>query len=88
MGKVPNPCIDVCKYKIKGGHCIGCGMTKPQKKEFKGLDGGKEKRGFLYRLTMQQARLPANFKGWQIAYRRKCQKKGVDCPLDELEGAG
>ncbi|MEM7240341.1 MAG: DUF1289 domain-containing protein, partial [Pseudomonadota bacterium] len=27
MSKIPSPCIDVCKYKLKG-HCIACSMTK------------------------------------------------------------
>ncbi len=83
MGKVPSPCIDVCKFKLKG-HCIGCSMTKPQKQAFKGLDGSKAKRRFLRELVAQQARLGKGFKGWAIAYRRKCAKKGVACPLDDL----
>jgi len=87
MSKVPNPCIDVCKYKIKGGHCIGCGMTKPDKKRFKTLSGGKEKRAFLAGLLRQQARLGRGFAGWRTAYRRKCAKKAIDCPIDALEGA-
>lgn len=86
MSKVPNPCIDVCKYKNKG-YCIGCGMTKPQKKEFKKLEGKKPKRQFLADLLAQQARLGHGFKGWEQAYRRKCQKKGVACPLDEVAKA-
>ena len=87
MSKVPNPCIDVCKYKIKGGHCIGCGMTKPQKKEFKSLDKKKAKRAFVVQLAAQQARLGKGFAGWAQAYRRKCAKKGVPCPLDEMQAA-
>jgi len=87
MGKVPSPCIDVCKYKIKG-HCIGCGMTKPQKKLFKAVDGKNKKRAFLADLLKQQARLGYKFGGWTTAYRHKCQKKGVSCPLDDLADAG
>ena len=34
--KIPSPCVDVCKYKLRG-HCIGCGMTKKQKRSFKKL---------------------------------------------------
>lgn len=78
--KVPSPCIDVCKFKFRG-HCIGCSMTKSQKKEFKALDKTKKKRAFVEELVAQQARL-GKFKGWSIAYRRKCEKKGVDFPLD------
>ena len=32
--KIPSPCIDVCKYKYKN-HCIGCSMTKIQKRLLK-----------------------------------------------------
>ncbi len=84
MSKVPSPCIDVCKYKLKGGHCIGCGMTKAQKTSFKELDGKNAKRLFVAMLRDQQARLPIRFAGWEKAYRRKCDKKGVPCPLDVL----
>lgn len=88
MSKVPNPCIDVCKYKMKGGHCIGCGMTKSDKKRFKKLDGKKAKRAFLSDLLEQQTRVgKKGFPAWREAYRKKCQKKGVDCPIDALEGA-
>jgi hypothetical protein len=87
MSKIPSPCIDVCKYKMKGGYCIGCGMTKPQKSEWKKLDGKKKKRAFLGDLVAQQARLGGKFKGWGIAYRRKCAKKDTPCPLDDLAAA-
>jgi len=87
MGKVPSPCIDVCKYKLKGGHCIGCGMTKPQKKTFKRLDGRKAKRRFVADLVAQHRALGDRFKGWVTAYRRKCAKKDIACPLDDLTDA-
>ena len=88
MSKVPSPCIDVCKYKLSKGRCIGCGMTKPEKKRFKGLDGRKAKRAFLAQLLLTQASTGKGFAGWVTAYRRKCAKKGVACPLDELTDAG
>ncbi|MEO0763400.1 MAG: DUF1289 domain-containing protein [Pseudomonadota bacterium] len=87
MGKIPSPCIDVCKHKMRGGHCIGCSMTKAQKSDWKRLDGKKEKRAFIAMLVAQQAYLGGKFKGWAIAYRRLCAKKGVACPLDEMENA-
>ncbi|MEM7528495.1 MAG: DUF1289 domain-containing protein [Pseudomonadota bacterium] len=83
MSKIPSPCIDVCKHKMKGGHCIGCSMTKKQKSEWKGLDGKKRKRAFIERLLDQQQALGGKFKGWAIAYRRKCAKKDVPCPIDD-----
>ncbi|MGF1444934.1 MAG: DUF1289 domain-containing protein [Pikeienuella sp.] len=86
MSKVPSPCIDVCKFKLKG-HCIGCSMTKLQKEAFKDLDGKAEKRAFVLDLVVQQKRLGDRFKGWATAYRKKCAKKDVRCPLDDLTGA-
>jgi len=80
MGSVPSPCIDVCKFKLNG-HCIGCSMTKKQKKAFKKLDGKKDKRAFIADLLEQQVALGDRFKGWRIAYARKCDKKGAECPV-------
>lgn len=84
--KIPSPCIDVCKFK-NAGHCIGCGMTKKQRKKFKRLDGKKAKRRFLGALLTQQrvVGLKAN---WERAYRRRCRKKKVDCPLDRCLSPG
>lgn len=76
--KVPSPCIDVCKFK-NAGHCIGCGMTKKQK--FKRLDGKKAKRAFIGALRVQQSEVGIRA-NWERAYRRRCAKKGVECPLD------
>lgn len=80
--KIPSPCIDVCNFK-NAGHCTGCGMTKKQKKKFKRLDGKKAKRRFIEALLAQQAEvgLKAN---WERAYRRRCEKKGVNCPIDRV----
>lgn len=87
MGKLPSPCIDVCKYKLKGGHCIGCGMTKAQKKTWKRLDGRKARLRFLSGLVARQAALGGKFRGWHLAYRRKCARKDAPCPLDDLADA-
>lgn len=78
--KVPSPCVGVCKFKL-AGHCLGCGMTKKQKKSFKKLDGRKARKQFILGLPAQQARigLKAN---WERAYRRRCHKKRVPCPLE------
>ncbi|MFN3615425.1 MAG: DUF1289 domain-containing protein [Rubrimonas sp.] len=83
MSKIPSPCIDVCKYKLKG-HCIACSMTKMQKESFKRLD--KDGRAeFIVMLVAQQKALGDRFRGWAMAYRRECEKKGVPCPLDALQ---
>jgi hypothetical protein len=63
------------------GHCIACSMTKMQKESFKRLDkDGKAE--FIVMLVAQQKALGDKFKGWAIAYRRECEKKGVPCLLD------
>lgn len=85
--KVPSPCIDVCKYKLPGGHCIGCSMTKRQKKAFKDLHGSAAKRAFLDELVAQQQALGGGFRFWVQAYRHKCRRKGVPCPLDDDQPA-
>ncbi|MEL6980321.1 MAG: DUF1289 domain-containing protein [Pseudomonadota bacterium] len=73
--KIPSPCIDVCKFK-RAGHCIGCSMTKPQKKQFKKLSGSKARKRFVSELTEQQERL-GKYTHWTVAYRKKLEKKGV-----------
>lgn len=30
-----NPCIDVCRYDEETGWCLGCGMTRKDKKAWK-----------------------------------------------------
>jgi predicted Fe-S protein YdhL (DUF1289 family) len=77
--KVPNPCIDVCKYK-REGHCIGCAMTKAQKSLFKKLKKDKHREAFVQMLFQQQEAL-GKYKGWRTAYARKCAKKGARVPL-------
>lgn len=80
MKKIPSPCIDVCKFRLKG-HCIGCSMTKVQKKVI-GKNGDRAMRDLAF--IVKQQTLLGRFKGWEKAYRRKCEKKGVPCPLDTL----
>lgn len=63
-------------------------MTKAQKSAWKKTSGKKAQRRFLAMLVAQQQSLGGKFKGWIIAYRRKCAKKDVACPLDELTLVG
>ena len=79
MPKTPSPCIDVCKFKRKG-HCIGCSMTKPQKALFKTLKKDSHRAAFVEMLTAQQAQM-GKYRGWAIAYAKKCKKKGVKPPV-------
>lgn len=78
-GKVPSPCIDVCKYK-RQGHCIGCAMTKTQKSLFKSLKKDKYRQAFVQMLMRQQEAL-GKYKAWRGAYARRCAKKGVPNPI-------
>jgi len=80
--KIPSPCVDVCKYRRKD-HCIACGMSKKQKKSFKGLDSNKKRWRFIVALMEQHGNL-GGFPMWPRAYRKRCRKKGVACPLDEM----
>lgn len=76
--KLPNPCIDVCKYR-RGGHCIGCSMTKAQKKMFKTLKKPEHRFAFVEMLGYQQQGL-GKYAHWTEAYLKKCRKKGVTPP--------
>ncbi len=75
MPKVPNPCVDVCKYK-REGHCIACSMTKAQKSLSKELKKDKHRIAFVQMLIAQQHRL-GKFPAWQAMYDKKLKKKGV-----------
>ncbi|MEL6840867.1 MAG: DUF1289 domain-containing protein [Pseudomonadota bacterium] len=79
MAKTPNPCIDVCKYK-RGGHCIGCSMTKAQKSAFKALKKDSQREGFVQMLIAQQ-QVMGKYNSWATAYLRKCKKKGAKAPF-------
>ena len=76
MAKIPSPCIDVCKFKRSGGHCIGCFMTKAQKSLFKSLKKDKHRAGFIQMLSAQQARL-GRYTHWDQAYRKRLDKRGI-----------
>lgn len=82
MAKTPSPCIDVCKYK-RGGHCIGCSMTKAQKSAFKALKRDSQRDGFVQMLIAQQ-QIMGKFSGWPLAYDRKCKKKGAKAPFEVI----
>ncbi|MEJ6389501.1 DUF1289 domain-containing protein [Gymnodinialimonas ulvae] len=84
--KVPSPCIDVCKFR-RGGHCIGCSMTKAQKSLFKQLKKPAHRRAFVEMLQAQQTAL-GKYKHWSPEYARKCLKKGLKPPFKEVAKAG
>ncbi|MEM8970514.1 MAG: DUF1289 domain-containing protein [Pseudomonadota bacterium] len=76
MSKLPSPSIGVCKFR-REGHCIGCSMTRSQKKTFKKLKKKKKRREFIKKLVEQQTRL-GKYDAWAGAYLLKCSKKGSD----------
>ena len=79
--KLPSPCIGVCKFR-RGGHCIGCSMTKDQKALAKATKRPAHRRAFVTMLVHQQAAL-GRFGHWRAAYLKKCAKKGVVPPLTD-----
>ena len=78
MSKPPSPCIDVCKFR-RQGHCIGCSMTKAQKKMFKSLKKAEHKSAFIQFLMLQQKDM-GKYAHWRGAYAKKCAKKGIRPP--------
>jgi len=54
-------------------------MTKTQKSLFKQLKSDKHRRAFVDMLMTQQEQL-GKYKGWAVAYLRKCRKKGAKPP--------
>ncbi len=74
--KIPNPCIDICKYKLEK-RCIGCFMTKKEKKTFKSITKQSDRRKFISYLVKKQSNFAKSAK-WQTIYRRKCDKKGLN----------
>jgi len=84
--KIPSPCIDVCKFR-RAGHCIGCSMTKAQKKMFKALKKPDHQVAFVDMLVHQQGDM-GKYRHWAPAYARKCLKKGVHPPVRGLAKAG
>ena len=80
--KLPSPCIDICKDKR--GVCVGCGRTKKQKKAWKDANGDAAREDLIVDCA-QAAKALGIYAFWAGEYRRKCRKKGRECPLDQLE---
>lgn len=78
----PSPCVDVCKYK-RQGRCIGCSMTEEEKRSFPRFGGGEAKKAFIEALIGRLAGTTRNPAFWVMAYRRKCEMEGVECPIVE-----
>ena len=82
MPKLQSPCIGVCKFKRPGpagAHCIGCSMTKSQKKLGKSAKKPAEADGFIALVIAQQAAM-GRYRHWRAAYLKRCLKKGRPVP--------
>lgn len=77
--EIASPCIDVCKFR-RGGHCIGCSMTKAQKALYKKLKKPAHQAGFVEMLVAQQ-NVMGRYSHWAPRYVKKCLKKGVNPPV-------
>ena len=78
----PTPCVGVCKFD-GDGRCLGCAMTKREKKACKRLRGKSQKRPFFELLVARLGDL-GRLQYWSKMYRRKCERKEAACPLDKL----
>ena len=68
-----SPCIGVCKYS-RDDHCVGCSMTKAQKKISKKIKKSKQQDAFI-KLVMAQQKVMGGYNQWESALKRK-KKQG------------
>jgi len=66
MTKSYSPCVKVCKYR-EDGHCLGCSMTKTQKKISKKLKSKDTQMAFVELVRVQQAYL-GGYEDWEQAH--------------------
>ena len=66
MTKSYSPCVKVCKYR-EDGHCLGCSMTKTQKKISKKLKSKDTQMAFVELVRVQQAYL-GGYEAWEQAH--------------------
>ena len=82
MPKPPSPCIGVCAFRRPGpagSHCIGCSMTKAQKKLGKGIGKRDAMEGFVALVVAQQGAM-GRYRHWRAAYLKRCLKRGASVP--------
>ncbi|MEM7642536.1 MAG: DUF1289 domain-containing protein [Pseudomonadota bacterium] len=82
MAKTASPCIDICKFRRSGPagrHCIGCSMTKEQKKIGKRLKKPSAMEAFVALVVAQQSAM-GRYAHWRPAYLKRCLKKGRKVP--------
>lgn len=71
-----SPCIDVCRYDEETGWCLGCGMTKKDKKKWK--KERDERPGILAALPERLTQLAAAGHPTGEAARKKKKKRKRD----------
>ncbi|GGL77070.1 DUF1289 domain-containing protein [Wenxinia marina] len=89
MAKVQSPCIGVCKFRRPGPagtHCIGCSMTREQKKIAKTLKKGAAAEAFVALVIAQQS-VMGGYRHWRAAYLKRSLKKGRRV-AEVVRGAG
>lgn len=79
MSRLPSPCLDVCKYKLRG-HCIACAMTKMEKARFDAL--GPDGQAAFVRDLIDRQKTIGSARTWPQEYARKCERAGVAPPYD------
>lgn len=85
MPTLPSPCLDICKYKLRGGYCIACAMTKGQKRLYDGLRDEAAQRAFIEDLMTQQTRVKSA-RTWGMEYAGKCARHGMEPPFTLSDG--
>ena len=83
-GKIPSPCIDICKDKH--GRCIACGRDKDDVRSWKHADSSEERLKLLVECIARTEEIGTRA-FWEREYRRKCRKKGATCQLDDFSTA-
>ncbi len=83
-GKIPSPCIDICKDKH--GRCIACGRDKDDVRSWKHADSSEERLKLLVECIARTEEIGTKA-FWEREYRRKCKKKGATCLLDDFSAA-
>ena len=66
MAKLYSACVKTCKYR-DDGHCVGCSMTKAQKKISKKLKSKESQAAFVQLIRMQQKFL-GGYEKWKKAH--------------------
>jgi uncharacterized protein len=81
FGRIPSPCIDICKDRH--GRCIACGRSEKDKRKWKKAESEDEQLALIAACLALTGEIGTRA-FWEREYRRKCRKKGAICPLDSV----